>query len=263
MREGYTRQNMEGQVMEEGSFLNTGLNTSKDSRRKSGDHVCEPRLIWRKTGNKRLKGSSVATRHTNLYALTSKNISYLGSVQFSRSVVSNSCDPMDRSTPGLRPPPTPGVYSNPCPSSRWCHPAISSSVVPFSSCLQSFPASGSFQISQLFTWGGQSNWSFSFSISPSNEHPGLMISSMDWLDLLAFQGTLKSLLQPQFKSINSLALSFLYRQTLTSMTTGKTIVLTSYLGTSWLITLPIWSIIIKEFNFHIKANFFSFQRVTT
>ena len=77
--------------------------------------------------------------------------------QFSRSVVSDSLWP--RESQHARPPcpsPTPGVYSNSCPSSRWCHPAISSSVVPFSSCLQSFPASGSFPVSQLFAWGGQS-----------------------------------------------------------------------------------------------------------
>ena len=72
--------------------------------------------------------------------------------------------------------------------SQWCHPAISSSVIPFSSCPQSFRASGSFPMSQLFAWGGQS-WSFSFSISPSNEHPGLISFRMDWLDLLAVQGT--------------------------------------------------------------------------
>ena len=93
-----------------------------------------------------------------------------------------------------RPPcplPTPGVHPNPCPLSRWCHPAISSSVVPFSSCPQSFPASGSLPVSQLFASGGQSIGSFSFNISPSNEHPGLIC--LDWLDLLAVQGTLKSL----------------------------------------------------------------------
>ena len=73
-------------------------------------------------------------------------------VQFSRSVVSNSLRP--RGLEHARPPcpsPTPRVYSNSCPLSRWCHPAISSSVVPFSSCLQSFPARGSFQMSQFFT----------------------------------------------------------------------------------------------------------------
>ena len=79
------------------------------------------------------------------------------SVQFSCSVVSDSLAPHE--SQHNRPPcpsPTPGVYSNSCISSRWCHPAISSSVIPFSSCLQSFLASGSFQISQLFTSGGQS-----------------------------------------------------------------------------------------------------------
>ena len=85
---------------------------------------------------------------------SSKGIS---SVQFSRSVVSNSLWPHE--SQHARPPcpsPTPGVYSDSCPLSRWCHPTISSSVIPFSSCLQSFPASGSFPMSQLFSWGGQS-----------------------------------------------------------------------------------------------------------
>ena len=72
------------------------------------------------------------------------------------------------------PSPTPGVYSNSCPSSRWCHPGISSSVVPFFSCPQSLPALGSFPMSQLFEWGGQSTGVFSFSISPSDEHPQLV-----------------------------------------------------------------------------------------
>ena len=72
-------------------------------------------------------------------------------------------------------------------------------------------------------------WSFSFSISPSNEHPGVIFFRMDWLDLLAGQGTLKSLLQPQFKSINFSALSFLHSPTLTfNMTTAKTIALTRW-----------------------------------
>ena len=118
------------------------------------------------------------------------------SVQFSHSVVSDSLRPHE--SQHVRPPcpsPTPGVYSNSCPWSWWCHPAISSSVIPFSSCPQSLPASGSFPMSQLFAWGGQSIGSFSFSISPPNEHPGLSSFRMDWLDLLAVQGTLKSLLQ--------------------------------------------------------------------
>ena len=85
---------------------------------------------------------------------------YLSSVQpvqFSRSVMSNSLWP--RESQHARPPcplPTPWVCSNSCPSSWWCHPALSSSVVPFSSCPQSLPASGSFPVSQIFAWGGQS-----------------------------------------------------------------------------------------------------------
>ena len=79
------------------------------------------------------------------------------SVQFSCSVMSDSLQPHE--SQHARPPcpsPTPGVYPNSCPLSWWCHPTISSSVIPFSSCPQSFPASGSFPMSQLFTSGGQS-----------------------------------------------------------------------------------------------------------
>ena len=141
------------------------------------------------------------------------------SVQFSCSSVSDSLRPHE--SQHARPPcpsPTPRVYSNPCPLSWWCHPTISSSVTPFFPCPQSFPASWSFPVSQLFASVGQSIGSFSFSISPSSEHPGLISFRMDWLDLLAVQGTLKeSSLKPQFKSINSLALSFLYSPTLTSV----------------------------------------------
>ena len=80
----------------------------------------------------------------------------ISSVQFSRSVVSDSLQPHE--SQHARPPcpsPTPRVHPDLCPSSQWCHPAISSSVVPFSSCPQSLPASGSFPMSQLFAWGGQ------------------------------------------------------------------------------------------------------------
>ena len=118
------------------------------------------------------------------------------SVQFSRSVVSDSLQPHEpqHSRPPC-PSPTPWVYSNSCPSSWWCHPAISSSVVPFSSCPQSLPASGSFPMSQFFASGGQENWGFSFSISLSNENSGLISFRMDWLDLLAVQGTLIGAMQ--------------------------------------------------------------------
>ena len=123
------------------------------------------------------------------------HIYVLSSVQFSSSVMSDSVRPHE--SQHTRPPcpsPTPGVHSNSRPSSRWCHSAISSSVIPFSSC----PKSSQHQ--SLFQWVNSSHevakvWSFSFSISPSNEHPGLISFRMDWLGLLAVQGTLKSLLQ--------------------------------------------------------------------
>ena len=139
------------------------------------------------------------------------------SVQFSRSVVSDSLRPHELQH--ARPPclsPTPRVYPNSCPLSQWCHPTISPSVVPFFSCPQSFPASGSFQMSTLhIRW--PKYWSSSFNISPSNEHPGLISFRMDWLNLLVIQGTQESSLTPQFKSINSLALSFPYSPTLMSI----------------------------------------------
>ena len=95
------------------------------------------------------------------------------------------------------PSPTARVYPNPCLSSWWCHLTISSSVVPFSSCPQSFPASGFFQMSQLFESGKiPKYWNFSLStVLPMNTHPGMVSFRMDWLDLLAVQGTLKSFLQ--------------------------------------------------------------------
>ena len=123
---------------------------------------------------------------------------------------------------------TAGAYPNSCPMSWWCHPTISSSVVPFSSCLQSFPASGSFQMSQFYSIRWPKYWSFSFSISPSNEHPGLTSFRMDWLDLLAVQGTLKSLLQHHCSKASILRRSAFFRVQLSHpyMTTGKTIALT-------------------------------------
>ena len=123
------------------------------------------------------------------------------SVQFRCSVMSDSLWPHGLEHARLScPSPTPGACSNSCPLSRWCDPTISSSVVPFSSCPQSFPASGSFPVSlsslfQPFTSSGEKYWRFSFSISPSSEHPGLISFRMECLDLPAVQGTLKSLLQ--------------------------------------------------------------------
>ena len=119
------------------------------------------------------------------------------SVQFSSSVVSDSLGPheLQHARPPPCPSPTLRVHPNSGPPSWWCHPAISTTVFPFSSCPQSIPASESFPMSQLFAWGGQSTGVSSFSIIPSKEHPGLISFRMDWLDLLAVQGTLKSLLQ--------------------------------------------------------------------
>ena len=119
------------------------------------------------------------------------------------------------------------VHSDSRPSSRWCHPAISSSVVPFSSCPQSFPASVFSNESTLrMRW--PKYWSFSFSISPSNDHPGLISFTMDWLDLLAVQGTLKSLLQHHSSKASILRRSAFFTVQLSHpyMTTGKTIALT-------------------------------------
>ena len=142
----------------------------------------------------------------------------VSSVQFSCSAVSDTLWPheMQHARPPC-PSPTPRLYPNSCPLSWGCHLTISSSVVPFSSCLQSFPASGSFQMSQLFPIRWPKDWRFSFSISPYNEHPGLISFRMDWLDLLAVQETQESSPTPQFKSITSSAPSFLYNPTLTTI----------------------------------------------
>ena len=130
------------------------------------------------------------------------------------SSVAQSCPTLrSRESQHARPPcpsPTPGVHSDSHPSSPWCHPAISSSVVPFS-----FITVFSNESTLRMRW--PKYWNFSFTISPSNEHPGLISFRMDWLDLLAVQGThlQESSPAPQFKSINSSALSFPHSPTLT------------------------------------------------
>ena len=113
------------------------------------------------------------------------------SLQFSSVAQSclTLCDPINRSTLGLTgvlpgPSQTPGVYTNSCPSSWWRHPAISSSVVPFSSCPQSLPASGSFPMSQLFSWGGQSiGVSTSASVLPMNTRDWSPLRRTGWISL--------------------------------------------------------------------------------
>ena len=130
------------------------------------------------------------------------------SVQFSCSVVSDSLWP--HGLQHTRPPcpsPNPRVYSNSCPLSQWCHPTISSSVVPFSSCLQSFPASGSFPMSQFFTSGGQ-NVGASASVLPKSIQDWFPLGLTGWISL-HLRDSQQSSPTPLFKGINSSALSFL------------------------------------------------------
>ena len=158
------------------------------------------------------------------------HLSSTGRVQFSHSVLSDSLWPHE--SQHARPPcpsPTLGVYSKSCPSSWWCHPAISSSVVPFSSCPQSLPASGSFPMSQLFTWSGQK-------IGVSASTSAFLMNTQDWsplmdlLKLLAVQGTPKSLLQHHSwkASIFRHSAFFTVQISHPYMTTGKTIALTRW-----------------------------------
>ena len=124
---------------------------------------------------------------------------------------------------------SPGVGSNSCPLSRWCHPTISSSVVPFSLCPQSFLPSRSFPMNESalhIRW--PKYWSFSFSISPSNKHSGSIFFRTDWFDLLAVQGTLKSLLQHHSlkASIFCCSAFFMVQPSHPYMTTGKILALT-------------------------------------
>ena len=135
-------------------------------------------------------------------------------VQFSCSVVSDSLRPHTRPP---CPSPTPRVYPNSCPLSWWCHPTILSSVVPFSSHLQSFPGSGCFQMSQFFTSGGQSiGVSASTSILPMNTQDWSPLGWTGWISL-RYREFQESFQISQFKSISSSVLSFLYSPTLTSI----------------------------------------------
>ena len=157
---------------------------------------------------------------------------YWISVQFSRVTQSclTLCNAMNRSMPDLpvHPSSTPRVHSDSCPSSQWCHPAISSSVVPFSSCPQSLPASESFPMSQLFTRGGQSARVSALASVLPKKSQGWISFRMDWLDLLAIQGTLRSLLQHHSSKASILWCSAFFTVQLSYpyMTTGKTIALT-------------------------------------
>ena len=152
------------------------------------------------------------------------------SVQFSSvaqscPVLCNSMDCMQAKPPYLSP--TPGAYSNSCPLSQWCHPTISSSVIPFSSHLQSFPASGSFQISQFFTSGGQSiGASASISVLPTNIQDWFPLGLTGLISLQSKE--LKSLLQHHSSKASILRRSAFFMVQLSHpyVTTGKTIALT-------------------------------------
>ena len=144
------------------------------------------------------------------------------SVKFSCSVVSNSLWPheLQHARPSCQSP-TPGVYSNSCPSSRWCHLILCRPLLllpPIPPSIRVFSNESTLRI----RW--PKYWSFSFSISPSNEHPGLISFRMDWLDLLAVQGTLKSVLQHHSSKASIFWCSAFFTVQLSHpyMTTGKT-----------------------------------------
>ena len=139
----------------------------------------------------------------------------ISSVQFIHSVVSDSLQPHE--SQHARPPcpsPTPRIHPNSCPSSRWCHLAI---CCPHLLLPPIWPIIRVFFNESTLHMRWPKYWSFSFSISPSKEHPGLISFIMDWLDLLAVRDSQESSPTPQFKNISSLALSFLHSPTLTSL----------------------------------------------
>ena len=139
-------------------------------------------------------------------------------LQFSGLVMSNSFRPHE--SQHARPPcpsPTHGIHPNSCPLSQWCHPTISSSVVPFSSCPQSFSASGSFQMSQIFAWGGQSiGASASTSVLPMGNQDWSPLGWTGWISLQS-KGLSRVFSNTTVQNINSSVLSFLYSPTLTSI----------------------------------------------
>ena len=146
-------------------------------------------------------------------------------IQFSHSVMSNSLWPHGLQHTRLpHPSLTPRACSNSWPSSQWCHPTISSSVVPFLLLPSIFPNIRAFSNESVLYIRWPKFWSFSLKISPWNEHPGLISFRMDWLDLLAVQGTLKSLLQHHSSKASILLHSafFIVQLSHPYMTTGKT-----------------------------------------
>ena len=168
------------QIDEEAMEIVTDLILGSSKITADGDrsHEIKRRLLLGRKGYNKLRQCIKNQRHHFTdKGPSSQRYGFSSSVQFSHSVVSDSLWPHE--SQHARPPcpsPTPGVYSNSCPSSRWCHPAISSSVVPFSSCPQSLPASESVSMSQLFAWGGQR---IGVSVSASV----LLMNIQDWFPL--------------------------------------------------------------------------------
>ena len=185
-------------------------------------------IIWTKYVHFQARRTNEGNEQTFLNFKIFFIIFIFSSVQFTRSVVSNSLQPHELQH--ARPPclsPTPWLHPNSHPSSRWCHPAISSCrplllLPPIPPSIRVFSNESTLRI----RW--PKYWSFSFSISPSNEHPGLISFRMDRLDLLAVQGTLKSLLQHHSSKASILRRSafFIVQLSHPYMTTGKTIALT-------------------------------------
>ena len=210
------------------SFEKTWMLGKIEGRRRRGqqrmrwlDGITDSMDMEQQTGSKLGKEYVKAVYSHSAYLTYTQS-----SVQFSCSVVSHSLRPHE--SQHARPPcqsATPRVHSDSRPSNQWCHPAISFSVVPFSSCPQSLPASGSFNEAVLcITW--PKYWTFSFSISSSNEYSGLISFRMHWFDLLAVQGTLKRLQHHSSKvSILQCSAFFIVQFSHPYMTTGKTIAL--------------------------------------
>ena len=154
---------------------------------------------------------------------------FFNSFQFSRSVMSDSATPWTAAHQASCPSPTPGAYSDSCPLSPWCYPPISSSVVPFSSCLQSFPASGSFPVSQFFASGGQRfGVSASASVLPMNIEDWFPLGWTGWISFWT-RDSQESSPTPQFKtSILWCSAFFIDQLSHPYMTTGKAIALTRW-----------------------------------
>jgi len=194
------------------------------------NYFSEPKLLHFPTHRKTLNSLTwdiwFSLIHKNTFEVKT-TCALLHSVQFSCSAVSNSLWPHGPQHARLPcSSASPLACSNSCPTSRWCHPTISSSDITFSSCLQSFPGLGYFLIGQFFTSGGQSIGTSS--ISPFSEYSGLISSRIDWFGLPAVQGTLKSLLQHHSSKASILQHSAFLMVQLSHpyMTTGKTTALT-------------------------------------